>query len=183
MTDTTVSTTDSTTRAMLNALEAIARKAGAAIMEIYESGDFTVDMKSDDSPLTTADRAAHAVIVDGLKAMDAEFGATPILSEEDADISWDVRSDWTRYWLVDPLDGTKEFIKRNGEFTVNIALIEQGVPTMGVVYAPAIETLYVGAQQGEGQAAIAEKQVGDGERLAIAVSDVPSSTDSWRIVG
>ncbi|MDL2193043.1 3'(2'),5'-bisphosphate nucleotidase CysQ [Cobetia sp. LC6] len=183
MTDTTVSTTDSTTRAMLNALEVIARKAGAAIMEIYESGDFTVDMKSDDSPLTTADRAAHAVIVDGLKAMDAEFGATPILSEEDADISWDVRSDWTRYWLVDPLDGTKEFIKRNGEFTVNIALIEQGVPTMGVVYAPAIETLYVGAQQGEGQTAIAEKQVGEGERQAIAVSDVPSSTDSWRIVG
>jgi len=81
------------------------------------------------------------------------------------------------------LDGTKEFIKRNGEFTVNIALIEQGVPTMGVVYAPAIETLYVGAQQGEGQAAIAEKQVGEGERQAISVSQVPGEQDSWRIVG
>ncbi|WP_404982880.1 3'(2'),5'-bisphosphate nucleotidase CysQ [Cobetia marina] len=180
MTDTTAA---STTRAMLTALESIARKAGAAIMDIYESGDFTVDMKADDSPLTTADRAAHAVIVEGLKEMEAEFGATPILSEEDADIRWDVRSEWSRYWLVDPLDGTKEFIKRNGEFTVNIALIEQGVPTMGVVYAPAIETLYVGAQQSEGQASIAEKQVGEGERLAISVARVPGEQDSWRIVG
>jgi len=101
MTDTTASTTDSTTRAMLNALEAIARKAGAAIMEIYESGDFTVDMKSDDSPLTTADRAAHAVIVDGLKAMDAEFGATPILpiSAGMCAASGPVTGWWTR-WMA-----------------------------------------------------------------------------------
>ncbi|WP_176426492.1 3'(2'),5'-bisphosphate nucleotidase CysQ [Cobetia sp. QF-1] len=183
MTDTTASTTDSTTRAMLTAIEAIARKAGAAIMDIYESGDFTVDMKADDSPLTTADRAAHAVIVEGLEAMQAQFGATPILSEEDADISWDVRSEWTRYWLVDPLDGTKEFIKRNGEFTVNIALIEQGVPVVGIVYAPAIDTLYVGAQQADGASSIAEKQVGSEAPQPISVTAAPGAEDSWRIVG
>ncbi|AVJ55283.1 3'(2'),5'-bisphosphate nucleotidase [Idiomarina sp. OT37-5b] len=126
---------------MLKELEQIARDAGAAIMEIYNSDDFDVQLKGDDSPLTKADLAAHRVIVDGLSQLNEQY---PILSEESADISWDKRQQWQRYWLVDPLDGTKEFIKRNGEFTVNIALIENGEPVMGVVYAPVLDAMYVG---------------------------------------
>ena len=126
---------------MLNQLENIARAAGAAIMDIYNSDDFEVQLKGDDSPLTKADLAAHRVIVDGLSQLNEQY---PILSEESADISWDKRQQWQRYWLVDPLDGTKEFIKRNGEFTVNIALIENGEPVTGVVYAPVLDAMYVG---------------------------------------
>jgi 3'(2'), 5'-bisphosphate nucleotidase len=126
---------------MLKELEQIARDAGAAIMEIYNSDDFDVQLKGDDSPLTKADLAAHRVIVDGLSQLNEQY---PILSEESADISWDKRQQWQRYWLVDPLDGTKEFIKRNGEFTVNIALIENGEPVTGVVYAPVLDAMYVG---------------------------------------
>jgi len=126
---------------MLKELQQIARDAGAAIMEIYNSDDFDVQLKGNDSPLTKADLAAHRVIVDGLSQLNEQY---PILSEESADISWDKRQQWQRYWLVDPLDGTKEFIKRNGEFTVNIALIENGEPVMGVVYAPVLDAMYVG---------------------------------------
>jgi len=117
----------------------IAKEAGDKIMAIYEN-DFAIYEKQDTSPLTEADLAAHNVIVDALKAE----SDLPILSEESADISWDERKTWSSYWLVDPLDGTKEFIKKNGEFTVNIALIENGKPTMGVVYAPALNKSYVG---------------------------------------
>ncbi len=118
---------------------AIAKEAGAKIMEIYQR-DFAVYEKQDTSPLTEADLAAHKCIVAGLEAI----SDLPILSEESADIPWEERKTWTRYWLVDPLDGTKEFIKKNGEFTVNIALIDGGKPIMGVVYAPALEKSYVG---------------------------------------
>lgn len=131
---------------MLTQLEYIARAAGAAITEIYNSDDFEVQLKGDDSPLTKADLAAHRVIVDGLSKLNEQY---PVLSEESADISWDKRQQWQRYWLVDPLDGTKEFIKRNGEFTVNIALIENGEPVMGVVYAPVLDAMYVG-ERGSG---------------------------------
>lgn len=131
---------------MLTQLEYIARAAGAAITEIYNSDDFEVQLKGDDSPLTKADLAAHRVIVDGLSKLNEQY---PVLSEESADISWDKRQQWQRYWLVDPLDGTKEFIKRNGEFTVNIALIENGEPVMGVVYAPMLDAMYVG-ERGSG---------------------------------
>jgi 3'(2'), 5'-bisphosphate nucleotidase len=121
---------------------AIARRAGAAIMEVYLSGETGETSKADDSPLTLADLAAHRIIIEGLTGLTPDI---PILSEEAADIAYPVRSQWTRYWLVDPLDGTREFIKRNGEFTVNIALIEHGKPVMGVVYAPVPDVYYYGA--------------------------------------
>ena len=104
-------------------------------MQIYDGAQpLDVTRKSDDSPVTAADLAAHQVIVQGLAALTPDV---PVLSEEDPP-GWDVRQHWQQYWLVDPLDGTKEFIKRNGEFTVNIALIEHGKPVLGVVYAPAL---------------------------------------------
>jgi len=121
----------------------IARLAGAAIMDVYRSGATGETSKEDDSPLTLADLAAHRIIVEGLTRLTPEI---PILSEEAADIAYPVRSQWTSYWLVDPLDGTREFIKRNGEFTVNIALIEHGEPVMGVVYAPVLDVYYFGAR-------------------------------------
>ena len=118
---------------------ALARDAGAAIMRVY-AGNFAVEHKDDDSPLTAADLAAHRVIADGLRALAPQL---PILSEESSEqAGWDERRGWTRYWLVDPLDGTREFVKRNGEFTVNIALIENHKPVLGVVFAPALDELY-----------------------------------------
>ncbi len=111
---------------------AIARRAATAILEVYES-EFAVEHKDDRSPLTAADLAAHQSIVDGLRALTPEL---PILSEESAAIDWRERRQWSRYWLVDPLDGTREFVKRNGEFTVNIALIEGDRSVLGVVQAP-----------------------------------------------
>jgi 3'(2'), 5'-bisphosphate nucleotidase len=103
--------------------------------------DFAVTEKADASPLTQADLAAHRCIVSLLPDLD---GGLPILSEESAHIDWPARRAWSRYWLVDPLDGTREFIKKNGEFTVNIALIDRGVPVLGAVYAPAMDWLLVG---------------------------------------
>jgi len=118
---------------------AIARTAGRAIMQIY-AGEFAVEHKDDKSPLTAADLAAHHAIVDGLSALTPRL---PVLSEESVEqVAWNERREWTRYWLVDPLDGTREFVKRNGEFTVNIALIENGEPTLGVVFAPALDEMY-----------------------------------------
>lgn len=112
-------------------------------MEVYRSGDTGETSKADNSPLTLADLAAHRTIVAALTRLTPEI---PILSEEAADIPYSQRSQWTRFWLVDPLDGTKEFIKRNGEFTVNIALIENGEPVLGVVYAPVPDVCYHGAR-------------------------------------
>ncbi len=115
-----------------------ALRAGGAILEIYKR-DFEIEFKADESPLTEADKAAHYIIVDAL-----EDTGLPILSEESKAIDYEERKDWQKYWLVDPLDGTKEFIKKNGEFTVNIALIENGRPVMGVVYAPVLGNVYCG---------------------------------------
>jgi len=112
-------------------------------MEIYRSEDFGETSKADNSPLTLADLASHNTIVDGLRRLAPQY---PILSEEAADISYAVRSQWASFWLVDPLDGTKEFLKRNGEFTVNIALVENGVPVLGVVYAPVLDVCYFAAR-------------------------------------
>jgi len=117
-----------------------ARAAGRAIMQVY-TGPFDIEQKGDGSPLTQADLAAHRVIVERLEALTP---ALPVLSEESRAIPYAVRAGWRRYWLVDPLDGTKEFIRRNGEFTVNIALIENGRPSLGVVYAPVRDILYSG---------------------------------------
>lgn len=119
---------------------ALARDAGAAIMQVYAQ-DFAVETKDDNSPLTAADLAAHNIIVAGLAALTPDI---PILSEEAADIPWDTRRAWSRLWVVDPLDGTREFVKKNGEFTVNIALVEDGVSVLGVVYAPALDYLVHG---------------------------------------
>ncbi|TLX73939.1 3'(2'),5'-bisphosphate nucleotidase CysQ [Labilibacter sediminis] len=120
------------------AIEA-AVKGGKAIMEIYRSGDFGVEMKSDNSPLTLADRAAHEVIEQDLVKTDI-----PILSEEGEHNDYEERKDWSQLWIVDPLDGTKEFVKKTGEFTVNIALIENNYPVLGVVFVPATGVLYYG---------------------------------------
>ena len=135
----------------------VARQAGAAIMDLYDEHDLTLAHKADDSPLTRADLAANTIIETTLTRT-ADF---PIISEEGAH---DAGKSPT-FWLVDPLDGTKEFLKHNGEFTVNIALVFEGVPRLGVVYAPALDTLYWGA---EGLGAYI--QIGNDEPVAIRSS-------------
>ncbi len=127
------------TQASLDRLAEIARMAGAAIMPHYGSAD-APERKADGSPVTAADHAAHEVIASALAAWDTSI---PIVSEEGRIPAYEERAAWPRFWLVDPLDGTKEFIKRNGEFTVNIALIEGAEPVLGVVAAPASGLLYV----------------------------------------
>ena len=119
-----------------------ALEAGDAIMEVYQTDDFGVDMKSDNSPLTKADIKAHHIIQSYL-----DKTGIPVLSEEGRSIPYEERKNWSQLWIVDPLDGTKEFIKRNGDFTVNIALIENQVPIMGVVYAPAINEMYFSSKE------------------------------------
>jgi len=129
--------------ALLGAVVRLAVQAGAEILRVYNSSDFTVEEKADSSPLTAADLASHHAILDGLAALTPDI---PVLSEESASLPYAQRRRWTRYWLVDPLDGTREFIKRNGEFTVNIALIEEGVPALGVVHVPVTQTTYSAAR-------------------------------------
>lgn len=119
----------------------IAKKAGKEILDVYNLS-IDVEYKEDKSPLTEADKRAHKVIEKGLK----KISDYPILSEEGKNIPFEERKNWEYFWLVDPLDGTKEFIKRNGEFTVNIALIYKNKPVFGVVYAPAINVLYYGGK-------------------------------------
>ncbi len=114
-------------------------RAGLAILEVYKSDDFDLEFKKDNSPLTLADRKAHNIIMEHL----VETGI-PVLSEEGKNIPYKERRNWKRFWLVDPLDGTKEFVKKNGEFTVNIALIENCKPVMGVIYVPVTDILYFG---------------------------------------
>ena len=113
--------------------------AGEAILEVYNSNDFNVELKGDSSPLTLADKKSHQAIV-------AKLNTTPypILSEEGRAIPYEERKNWETFWMIDPLDGTKEFIKRNGEFTVNIALIHNQKPVFGVVYAPVLDKMFVG---------------------------------------
>jgi len=125
----------------LEQLESIARDAGSGILSVYESDDFDVESKGDGSPLTRADRLAHEIIVAGLAKLTPEI---PVVSEESGREEMQARLAWDLFWLVDPLDGTKEFIKRNGEFTVNIALVHQGRPVFGVVYAPVLNSCFSG---------------------------------------
>ncbi|PVZ70672.1 3'(2'),5'-bisphosphate nucleotidase [Pelagibaculum spongiae] len=155
---------------------AIAQQAGQAIMEIYQT-DFKQYEKSDTSPLTEADLAAHHIIVDGLKKM----SSYPCLSEESGEadgVDWQQRKDWGIYWLIDPLDGTKEFINKNDEFTVNIALIENGKAVLGVVYCPPLDRLYF-AEQSMG----AFRQDGLQPAQKISVADAPKESEVWKIVG
>ena len=159
--------------ALLNEAIAIARGAGELILEVYHS-DVEVYEKQDHSPVTQADLLAHQYIVGKLAQLTPQL---PILSEESAKIPWAQRQNWDEYWLVDPLDGTKEFIKQNGEFTVNIALIVAGIPVLGVVYAPAMDTLYFAAQ---GLGAYKRCQKSAMTKITVA-SKQPA--EKWRVVG
>jgi len=139
----------------LEAVREIAHAAGRRILDVYER-EFKVEHKEDHSPLTEADRAAHEIITSQLEALTPDI---PVLSEESAAVNYDTRAGWKRFWLVDPLDGTKEFINRNGEFTVNIALIEGNRPVLGVVYVPVPAITYYacagqGAYKQKGECAI-----------------------------
>ncbi|MEM9001253.1 MAG: 3'(2'),5'-bisphosphate nucleotidase CysQ [Bacteroidota bacterium] len=117
--------------------------AGKAILGIYDKPDLGIEVKNDDSPLTLADIASNDVISKYLKET-----AIPIISEENKQVDFSIRQQWNRCWIVDPLDGTKEFIKRNGEFTVNIALVSKGIPTIGVIYVPVSRELYFTSSEG-----------------------------------
>lgn len=154
----------------------IARQAGQRILEIYHNKDYQAFVKEDDTPVTTADLAAHKIIMQSLAELTPEI---PVLSEEDANISLKTRSQWERYWLVDPLDGTQEFIARSGDFATVIALIENNHPVMGVVYAPVSGVTYF-AYQGKGAWKIPEmddsirihtlKHDSEEQAIAIAIS-------------
>jgi 3'(2'), 5'-bisphosphate nucleotidase len=119
-----------------------ALEAGIEIMKIYETEDFSVEFKKDDSPLTKADIASNECIMKYL-----EKTGIPVLSEEGKEIPYEERKNWNQLWIVDPIDGTKEFIKRNGDFTVNIALIENHIPVLGVIYVPALKELYFSSRE------------------------------------
>ncbi|MGY3969906.1 3'(2'),5'-bisphosphate nucleotidase CysQ [Aeromonas enteropelogenes] len=153
-------------------IEPVARAAGEAIMAIY-SQPFAVEYKSDESPLTAADKGAHEVIVRALARITPDI---PVLSEESGPQVMAERLGWRRYWLVDPLDGTKEFVSRNGEFTVNIALIAEGAPRWGLVYAPVLDKLWYGGK-GLGAWCIA-----DGKCEAIQTRPHREGSP-WRVVG
>jgi len=163
--------------ALLDSVEGIAKDAGQAIMAVY-ARDFSIEEKEDKSPLTEADKAAHEVIMAGLEALPGDI---PVLSEEHTEGFAGADADG-RYWLVDPLDGTKEFIKRNGEFTVNIALIEHGKPVLGVVVAPALEVSYLAAE-GVGAFKVAWGEGQSDERQPIRAAGQPAEDASWRVVG
>ena len=126
---------------LIEQLIEISKEAGKAILEVYNT-NFDYQIKEDLSPLTQADTVSHNIICDRLKILTPDI---PIISEENSDIPFNIRSLWKKYWLIDPLDGTKEFIKRNGEFTVNIALIENNMPILGVIYIPISNQTYWGS--------------------------------------
>ena len=156
---------------LLEPITDLAIEAGNAILAVYAT-DFDVESKSDESPLTQADLASHNCIVAGLAALTPDI---PIISEEDGLPGFDVRGQWSRYWLIDPLDGTKEFVNRNGEFTVNIALIDNHRPVFGVVHVPVQDKTYIGCE-GRGSELRA-----DGETKSITVG--ANSSQPVRIVG
>lgn len=159
---------------LTNEVRKIARAAGEAILDIYNNAsDLEIQSKADDSPLTIADQKANDIICAGLKKLEQQY---PIISEENKLISYDERRNWTTCWMVDPLDGTKEFIKRNGEFTVNIALIDQEEVVMGVVYAPALDEMYW-ALKGTG----AYSYIG-GVETKISVSQFTMADEGLRVV-
>lgn len=157
---------------LLESVGSLARRAGDAVLEVY-AHSFEVSNKIDSSPLTLADMRSHEIIVAGLRELTPDV---PVLSEEASDIAFEERTRWSRYWLVDPLDGTKEFVSRNGEFTVNIALIENHSAVLGVVFVPVQDTLYCGVP-GHG----AYKQVGSQTRTPIRTA-TPAAVP-LRIVG
>ena len=163
-------------RELLNGVIEIAISAGNAILEIYNghADQVAATEKADNSPLTAADLASHHHIVNAL----AQISDLPILSEESASIPWPQRKTWQRYWLIDPLDGTKEFIKRNGEFTVNIALIDGNRAVLGVVVAPVLQRAWFAA---EGVGAM--RQDFGHAAVAIHVASRADKAGAWRVVG
>jgi 3'(2'), 5'-bisphosphate nucleotidase len=178
---------------LLEAVRGIAREAGAAIVAVeraHRAGDaeaLALRAKGDASPVTAADLAAHRIIVDALRRLTPDV---PVLSEEAADVAWETRQVWRRFWLVDPLDGTREFLSGNGEYTVNIALVEHHAPLLGVVFAPASGLEYsgiagVGAWRARGDAGRPEPIRSDGRRVPAADSDAASGTARapLRVVG
>lgn len=166
-------------RSLLEQVIGIAKEAGDAILKVYHNEQgFKTEIKADASPVTEADLAAHKILHPALTALDEQ---TPVLSEESEIPDYEIRSGWKQYWIIDPLDGTKEFIKRNGEFTVNIALVdEQGVPVLGVVYVPVLNITYAGAAglgaikiTAKGESSISTKKIADkitGEPLNVVAS-------------
>ena len=148
---------------LVNPVCEIAKQAGAEIMKIYAAG-FEIEEKKDHSPLTTADLASHTLIIEKLAKLTPEI---PILSEESTSISYTERSSWENYWLIDPLDGTREFIKRNGEFTVNIALITQHSTSLGVVYIPVQDICYFAVKE---QGAYKQEQKQTAKKIQIRSS-------------
>jgi 3'(2'), 5'-bisphosphate nucleotidase len=152
---------------MLNTIQiedimAIAKDAGEVVMEIYQR-DFDIEYKDDTSPLTEADLASNNVLIKALQKYNL-----PILSEEGKSIAYSERKEWEYYWCIDPIDGTKEFIKKNDEFTVNIALIHINTPVLGVVYAPALGEMYT-AKKGEGA-------FKNGQKLPLKKNDFPQNS-------
>lgn len=146
---------------LLQSVIHISDQASEQVMHIYQS-DFQVDYKADQSPITAADLASHRVIVAGLRTLTPDI---PILSEEGLETPWEERRHWHRFWLIDPIDGTKDFTQRTGEFTVNIALIENGEPTLGVVTAPALKEAFWGAK---GEGAYKRDRTGKVHRIQVA---------------
>ena len=139
----------------------LADEASEKVLHIYES-DFKVRYKEDNSPITAADEAAHEIIYKGLRNISRDI---PILSEEGTEVPWEERKSWRRFWLIDPIDGTKDFTQRTGEFTVNIALIENGEPILGVVTAPALKEAYWGLK---GEGAYKRDRTGRTRRISVA---------------
>ena len=148
----------------------IALEAGNAIMEIYNSDNFYVEIKSDNSPLTRADKTSHEIIKEKLLSF---YPDIPVLSEEGKEIPYDERKNWKLFWLVDPLDGTKEFIKENGEFTVNIALIENNEPIMGIIYAPAFNESTNNSMVFSGTLYYGEKETGSFKSIGGEITKLP----------
>ena len=161
---------------LLNIAIQAAIEAGIKILDIYHSSDFEVEFKADNSPLTQADKAAHLVIVEHLKKT-----GYPILSEEGERPPYEERSAWNAFWLVDPLDGTKEFIKQNGEFTVNIALINDKTPALGVVYVPITGEIYFADYKGSFKS-VKSKNIEQIEQEAILLPQ-PQSSNEFTVVG
>ncbi len=159
----------------MNSLIETAKKAGEAVLEIYES-DFKVNYKEDDSPLTKADMRSNEIICSFLEK---KYPSIPIISEENREIPYEIRKNWEFLWLIDPLDGTKEFVNRNGDFTINIALIKNREPVLGIVYAPVSKELYY-AKKGEGafknETPIPIPQLRDTFKVVVSRSHLNSET-------
>jgi len=161
---------------LLNDIIKIAKQAGKKILEIYNTDDFDIQIKSDDSPLTKADLAAHNIIVDFLEG---EYPDIPCLSEESIGIKFSDRKKWNECFVIDPLDGTKEFIARNGDFTVNVALQKNGKPILGVIYVPVTDVIYYAA---EGIGAFKQEQNTEPKKIAVRSLQQKNGNNHFTVV-